>query len=124
MKVSKKTLKITILILVVIGIVNMGVYKLFFSLANLPKGDLIKQVPSPSGEYIFNAYLVSGNATVDFAIRGELVFNKEYRKPKTIYWNYHESEANVIWIDNQTVEINGHTLNVLKDRYDWRRHLK
>ncbi|WP_420802172.1 DUF5412 family protein [Solibacillus daqui] len=39
----------------------------------------------------------------DYAVRGELNFNKENKKPKNIYWNYHEEKANIKWIDENTV---------------------
>jgi len=103
-------------------VVGYGVYHFFFDLNNLPHGELINEVPSPNGEYTFKAYLVNGGATVDFAVRGEVQFNKSSKKPKTIYWNYHESEANIKWLDNDTVVINGHELNVTKETFDFRRH--
>ncbi len=111
-------------LLIVLGfIIFIGVsaYKLFFSLDNLPKGELINQVKSPNGTYTIKGYIISGNATVDFAIRGELIFNKEKRRPKTIYWNYHEEKANIKWINEHTVQINKVTLDVLKDIHDFRR---
>ncbi|MGM0877910.1 MAG: DUF5412 family protein [Bacillota bacterium] len=59
----------------------------FFDMSRLPKGDLISQVYSPNGTYTIKAYLSNGGATTDFAVLGELKFNKENRKPKNIYWN-------------------------------------
>lgn len=52
------------------------------------------------------------------AVRGELVFNKRNGKTKNIYWNYPESTATVEWLDNKTVRINGHTLEVPNGKYD------
>jgi len=72
----------------------------------LPKGELIKEVESPNGTYILKAYLNNGRATVADAIRGELVFKNQNRKAKNIYWNYREEEATIIWIDENTVNIN------------------
>ena len=39
-----------------------------------------------------------------------------------IYWNYHEDHAEVEWIDDETVIINGIQLNVLTEIYDFRNH--
>lgn len=85
----------------------------------LPKGELIDVIRSDSDKYKINIYLCSGNATTDYSIRGELE-DKESNEKKNIYWEYHCEEAEVEWIDDVTVVINGHKLNVLKDTYDWR----
>ncbi len=76
---------------------------------------------SPTGEYRINIYLCDGGATVDFSIRGELL-TKATGVRRNIYWNYHERDASVNWIDDETVNINGHTLNIHNDIYDFRWH--
>ena len=97
-----------------------AVYYIFFvSMDTLPVGDFLKSSSSPDEHYTVNIYLVNGGATVDFAIRGELVDNVT-GKIKNIYWNYHESDATISWQDNDTVVINGHVLNIPYDRYDFR----
>ncbi|WP_455662727.1 DUF5412 family protein, partial [Pradoshia sp.] len=58
-------------------------------------------------------------ATTSYAVRGELVFN-ESGKAKNIYWDDREDTANITWTDNDTAEINGHSLDVLNDTYDFR----
>lgn len=87
---------------------------------NLPTGEFIKSYDSPTSNYTINIYLCNGGATTDYSIRGELVENHNMSK-KNIYWSYHEQEANVEWVDEQTVVINGRNLNVLKDIYDFRK---
>ena len=42
------------------------------------------------------------------------------RRKKKIYWNYPCSDADIVWIDNDTVQINGIELEVFKDIYDYR----
>ena len=101
---------------------------IFFSLlltacgkmSNLPQGEFVNSYESPDSNFTINIYLCNGGATTDFAIRGELVDNHNTTK-KNIYWGYHEEEADVNWIDENTVIINGRTLNVLKDVYDFRK---
>lgn len=87
---------------------------------SLPKGELISQVKSPDGTYTMKAYRTNGGATVSYAIRGELNYNNIDKKPKNIYWNYKEDKAIIEWIDEDTVVINRHELDVLKDRFDFR----
>lgn len=86
----------------------------------LPTGDYLTEETSPDGNYTIKAYLTNGGATTSFAIRGELVFNNRKNKEKNIYWNYREETANIEWIDNDTVVINGKTLNVPNDKFDFR----
>ncbi|MGE5395900.1 MAG: DUF5412 family protein [Chitinophagales bacterium] len=125
MAISRKVLLVSICLLLIPGLV-FGLYWSVFrisldSLDNLPKGDLLESYPSPDGQYTLNIYRTNGGATTDFAIRGEVIFNKLDRKPKNIYWEYHRDSADVHWVDNYTANINGHKLNVLKDEYDFRR---
>ena len=87
------------------------------SMNNLPQGTLLEGYASPDGKYVLNTYLVNEGATVDYAVRGELVSEKE---TKNIYWDYHVDNAQVSWIDNENVSINGHVLNVNTDVYDYR----
>ena len=98
-----------------------GVYWWFgVSMSTLPNGELIAEVSSPDGEYSIKAYRINGGATTSFWIRGELNFNRTKRRPRNIYWNYREDHAAIEWSDTDTVIINGHQLNVLKDNYDYR----
>ena len=89
---------------------------------DLPNGDYIESYESPNGEYVVNSYLCSGNATVDFAVRCEAVNNKT-GDTRNIYWEYHFDTADVSWVDENTVLINGHYLNVITDSYDWREYI-
>ncbi|WP_312476754.1 DUF5412 domain-containing protein [Neobacillus sp.] len=120
----KKKQIITLVILIPLlsfGLIGYGVYWAFFDMNRLPQGDLISEMDSPDGTWTIKAYVSSGGATVGDAVRGELNFNKEKRKPKNIYWNYREYSASINWINNNTVEINGHKLSVPDDTFDFRR---
>lgn len=112
--------KLVIIPLFILGLAGYGVYGAFFDMDRLPKGDLISEVKSPSGTYTLKAYVSSEGATTDFAVRGELNFNEENKDPKNIYWNDHERTANIKWIDDNTVVINDHELNVPHDTFDFR----
>lgn len=78
----------------------------------------IAQSQSPDGKYKLEAYRTEPNATVDFSVK---VYLTEDGKNKMIYDVYHKSEAEIDWIDDTTVSINGTVLNLAKDeKYDWR----
>lgn len=111
-------------ILIITGVIILAVviylmYYFFYSLNSLPKGDLLASIKSPTNEYVINSYLVRNSLSAN-AIRVELINNKTSKR-KNIYWGYPESTANIKWINEDIVEINGHILNIYKDRYDWRK---
>ena len=107
--------------LLVVGLVGYGVYWAFFDMNRLPTGEYLTEETSPNGEYTLKAYVTNGGATTSYSVRGELIFNDEDFKTKNIYWNYREDNANISWSDNNTVIINGQTLDVTKEKFDFRR---
>lgn len=113
---------LAILFTVVVSIVMLsGVlyYRCFVSMSALPEGEPIGEYPNTFSDCSVRLYRCSAGATVDDAVRGEVVFQNG--KTKTVYWAYHESEADVQWLDGETVSINGRILNIYRDKYDWRR---
>ncbi|MGN1194633.1 MAG: DUF5412 family protein [Acutalibacteraceae bacterium] len=117
----KKTLKVTAAVLLSLIAVSAVLYYHFFvSMNALPEGELIAGYPSASAACSVNIYRCSSGATVADAVRGEVVF--ENGKRKNIYWQYRESDAEVKWIDAETVSINGRVLNVYHDKYDFRKY--
>lgn len=73
---------------------------------------------SPDGKYNLEAYRTEPGATVDFSIRVYLITDDG---KSIIYDAYHEYEAEIDWIDNTTVSINGKTLDLSKgEKYNWR----
>lgn len=120
-KNTNKILKVFLVVgLLFISTIGYGVYWLFFDMNRLPTGKYLTEETSPDGTYILKAYLVNGGATTSLSIRGELVFNNRNGKTKNIYWNYREDSADIEWIDDDTVLINGHRLNVPKEKFDFR----
>ncbi|MGG0184630.1 DUF5412 domain-containing protein [Bacillus rhizoplanae] len=119
-KKTKRKVAVVLFSMLIIG--ASFVYWKFFSLQGVPKGELIQEVKSPNGTYTLNAYITNGGATTSFAVRGELIFNKrKIFKTKNIYWNYKENQANIEWKDEDTVIINGRTLQVPNETYDFRK---
>ena len=117
----KKIVKISLIVGVLfMGVIGYGVYWAFFDMNRLPTGEYLTEETSPDGTYTIRAYRNNGGATTSYSIRGELVFNKNNSKTKNIYWNYSEDTAEIKWTDNDTVIINGHTLEVPNERFDFR----
>lgn len=102
------------------AIIGFGIYWLFFDLNRLPKGEFLTEETSPDGSYTLKAYVTNGGATTAYSIRGELVDHEKNNKTKNVYWNNREETATITWHDHDTVIINGHTLHVPNDTYDFR----
>ncbi|MEX3745512.1 MULTISPECIES: DUF5412 domain-containing protein [Lysinibacillus] len=119
-KVYKKTLLVLFIwILFFAGIIGYAIYWLFFDWGRF-KQELIAESTSPQGTYTVKAYVSDAGATTSSTVLGELVFNHEKRKSKKIYWQYRESEAYIYWSDDDTVSINGVTLDLPDETYDYR----
>lgn len=121
-KVKVILLVTSIPITVILVLLGIFLYTLFVSMESLPKGEFLVEESSPDGKFTLRAYVTNGGATTSYAVRGELVFNEKNGKTKNIYWNYREEDAEISWVDNDTVIINNHTLNVPKEKYDFRSH--
>lgn len=117
----KKFLKIGLIVSsILIAIIGYSIYWAFFSMNRLPTGEFLTEEVSPDGIYTVKAYVTNGGATVAYSVRGELIFNNKKKKPKNIYWQYREEHAKIEWLDEQTVVINGRTLKVPNETYDFR----
>lgn len=121
-KVKVILLVTSIPITVILVLLGIFLYTFFVSMESLPKGEFLVEESSPDGKFTLKAYVTNGGATTSYAVRGELVFNEKNGKIKNIYWNYREEDAEISWVDNDTVIINNHTLNVPKEKYDFRSH--
>ena len=106
--------------LLFIALIGYGVYSFFFDMNSLPTGEYLIEETSPDGKYTLKAYVTNGGATTSYAVRGELIFNESNKKTKNIYWNNREDTATITWTDDDTVEINGHLLDVPNDTFDFR----
>ena len=90
------------------------------SIDRLPIGSLQKSYDSPDKRYTINSYICSSGTLNDWAARCELVDNLT-DMAKNIYWDYKIEIVDVKWINENTVSINGHHINVEKEVYDWRK---
>lgn len=103
-----------------IGLIIYGVHWALFDLQRLEGQEILVVSPSPNAAYTITAYRNNGGATADYAVLCA-VKNNQTGKERNIYWNYHCDQADIRWLDDQTVSINGVVLDVRKDRYDYRR---
>ena len=116
----KKSLKVVgILLLLVITILGYGIYWAFYDIQSIKGQKTIQEVSSPNGTYTVTAYLNNGGATTAYAVLCSVKTNGR-NSEKNIYWQYPCNTASIVWIDEQTVKINGVELNIKKDTYDYR----
>ena len=109
--------KVILVVWLVVIALFFGYIHFFTGMGSLPEGELMGAWPSPAGTHTVNAYLCRGNATTADAVRAEVVTGA---KKRNIYWQYREDTCDCRWLDEDVISINGVTLNVLKDTYDWR----
>lgn len=79
--------------------------------------EFLGETVSSDGKYKVEAYLINGGATVDWSVKCYL---REGDIKKEIYRDYHINEANMIWIDNDTISINNHNIDLPNGKYDFR----
>jgi len=85
----------------------------------LPTGVLTKQLLSPDQKNTLKIYRIESEAMqVSDAIRAEVQFNNGEKR--NILYQSRQSDAEVKWIDNDTVVINGIQLNIWGSQYDSR----
>lgn len=120
MKNRKKRRKAVLIAVCVAVLAAFGVYRAFYDLRGIAGEEVIGVYASPSGAYSITAYRNNGGATVDNAVLCS-VTDRRSGKECNIYWQYHCDGADVVWLDEDTVQINGITLNVKTDTYDYRR---
>lgn len=119
-RTKKRLIKICIIIAVIIGGVAYAINWAFFDIQRINGQEYLNNSTSPNGTYTVTAYLNNGGATTDFAVLGTLKNNKN-GKTKNIYWQYHCEEADMEWLNDETIKINGVELNVKNETYDYRR---
>ena len=109
------------ILLIILALISYGIYWAFFDIQHLDGQEVITVSDSPDSSYTVTAYLNNGGATTDYAVLCA-VKNNNTGKERNIYWNYHCSTADIQWLDDKTVSINGIELDVTKDKYDYRRN--
>lgn len=112
---------IAIIVLVVVILSSFGVYYFFFDTQRIEPKQYLCESVSPNFEYTINAYIDDGNATEGYSVLCVLYEHDGGRKIRNIYWNQDCDYAEIEWLSDTSVIINGTKLdNVLKDKYDFR----
>lgn len=123
MKVNKKEIKITVLSLLLFVVILTGIISFLHfqqcNMENIDEGEFIESISSPNKDYLLNSYFLDGGPISGNGIRVELV-NKKTNRVKNIYYDYPVNSVNMEWVDNHTVKINDHIMNIYKDTYNWR----
>mgnify|MGYP004607503733 FL=1 len=109
-----------IIVIIAAALLLYGLFFYFFrSMSRLPEGEYLYSSNNPTGEYRVNVYLCYSSLSAD-AVRAETE-NTDNGKRRNVYWCYRRSSAEIKWTGDYEAVINGEKLNILKDRYDWRK---
>ena len=122
-KTKKIIIIISIIIAILVGGVAYGINWAFFDIQRINGQVYLGDSTSPNGTYTVTAYLNNGGATTDYAVLGRLKNNRN-GKMKNIYWQYHCTKAEMEWVNDETLKINGKEFNVINEIYDYRRKLR
>lgn len=114
--IKKKTVLLFLVILIIIFLFGYGGKKYFLDELFKPSEELIIDSSSFDGTYNIKAYIVNGGATVDWAIRCYLTTNNKHKK--IIYYEYHVNDVKINWVDNDTVIINDHKIDLPDGKYE------
>lgn len=116
---KKALLIIGIAVIFIVSLLGYGVYWAFYDIQHLEGQEVIQEISSPDGTYVVTSYLNNSGATTDYAVLCSVKTNGQNNE-KNIYWQYHCEAVNIVWLDEDTVKINGVELNVKRDTYDYR----
>lgn len=113
--------KVTILVLLILD-QEIKPFERKTGIKGVPKGELITEKKSPNQKIIFRLYETTGDATVGIGRIGEVESTKDNIR-KVVYQSYPNEKNEINWITNNKLIVNGKTLNVKKDVFNYKRHL-
>jgi hypothetical protein len=119
-KIKKRIITIFIIIAAIIGGAAYAINWAFFDIQRINGQEYLAESTSPNGTYTVISYLNNGGATTSYAVLGTLKNNKN-GKTKNIYWQYRCEKAEMEWLNDEKIKINGVELNVKNEVYDYRR---
>ena len=121
MKNKPKVVKIVLVLIsiIVITSIPLRVFANLFTIWFMKGDEPIKAIPSPDNKYTVTAYLNNGGATTAYAVLCTVKHNATGIK-RNIYWQNRCDDAEIEWVDNETVIINGIELDIKEDTYDYR----
>lgn len=119
-KIRKNIITICLIVAIIVGGMAYGAYWAFYDIQRIKGQQYIMGLTSPDGTYTVSAYLNNGGATTSYSVLGVLK-NNINNESKNIYWQYRCDNAEIEWISNDTIKINGIRLQVEDEVYDYRR---
>jgi hypothetical protein len=119
-KINKYCIIVFTIIAIIVGGAAYAINWAFFDIQRIDGQDYLKESTSPNKAYTITAYLNNGGATTGYAVLCTLKNNKS-GKTKNIYWQYRCETADIQWLSNEVIKINGIELNVKHEVYDYRR---
>jgi Family of unknown function (DUF5412) len=116
----------SILILLIIAAITLYMY-IETDLSELDgRGEPLQATASPGGEYSATPFLIDdGGATVGAQIRVSITSKDGSFNDATIYWDLYSKTANIEWVNENELLINGIKINLLDEKtyYNWKDHV-
>lgn len=119
-KIKKHLIIILIIFVTMVGGVAYAINWAFFDIQRINGQEYLAQSTSPNRTYTLTAYLNNGGATTSYAVLGTLKNNKN-GKTRNVYWQYRCDKADMEWLSDETIKINGIEIDVKSEIYDYRR---
>lgn len=119
-KTKKRLATVFIVFAAMIGGIAYFINWAFYDIQRIKGQEYLTETTSPNGTYTVTASLNNGGATTGYAVLGTLKNNKS-GKSKNIYWKDHCEKADMQWLNEDIVKINGVELKVKNEVYDYRK---
>lgn len=117
---KKRVIKISLILCIAVGfVIGYIFYHFMWDTQSVKKGEFLRAIESPQGNYVANIYHGTGGATVDFSTIVEIE-KRDSKEKKIIYFQYHCEDVKVKWLSEKCIEIENKKMNILKDVYDYR----
>ncbi len=120
-KKSKGFPKKSFVSICILGIISFSFWISWIYNPNfLPQGYPGQTLQSPNGDFEAQVYHMSG--FLDYKdIRVDVV-NNQTGKKKMIYYDFVDKALDIMWVEDYTLKIEDKTLNVVSDKFDYRKH--
>lgn len=121
---KKAAFALVIALLVVTTIAGLGFFirdSFFYNLEDIPEGKFLysSMSPDPYQTFTVQFYVISEEDGPADGVRAVCI-NNVTREERTIYWQTGVTNAMVTWDSNFVININGISIDVTKEEYDWR----
>lgn len=112
---------IALILAIVILLSGFGVYHFFYDTQAIEPKQYLSETVSPNYEYTIRAYIDNGNATEGSSVLCVLYDHDSNKELRNIYWNHDCDSAEIEWLSDTSVIINGTKIDdITKDKFDFR----